>query len=138
MRLFKSVRSPCKLPPSAALSGLLLVLFFAVAGCETAQFPDFTPQQIASQNATNSFSADSIVLREGDVVKVTFPGAPNLNASQPIRRDGRITLQLVGEVQASGKTPSDLEKELIKLYGPQLQTKEVSVTLESSAFPVYV
>ena len=123
---------------SAALCGLVMLLLFAVAGCETAQFGDFTPQQLAAQAATNAFSADSIVLHEGDVVKVIFPGAPNLNASQPIRRDGRITLQLLGEVQASGKTPSDLEKELIKLYGPQLVNKEVSVTLESSAFAVYV
>jgi polysaccharide export outer membrane protein len=27
---------------------------------------------------------------------------------------------------------------LIKVYGPQLQTKEVSVAVQSSAFPVYV
>jgi len=71
-------------------------------------------------------------------VKITFPGAPNLNTSQPIRRDGKIALQLVGEFKAAGMTPTDMEKELIKLYGPQLQTKEVSVTVESSAFPVYV
>jgi protein involved in polysaccharide export with SLBB domain len=33
-----------------------------------------------------------------------------------------ITLQLIGEFKAAGLTPSQLEKELIKLYGPQLQT----------------
>ena len=31
-----------------------------------------------------------------------------------------------------------MEKQLLELYGPQLQTKEVSVAVESSAFPVYV
>jgi polysaccharide export outer membrane protein len=31
-----------------------------------------------------------------------------------------------------------MESELIKQYGPQLQTKEVTVTLDSSAFAVYV
>jgi polysaccharide export outer membrane protein len=87
---------------------------------------------------TNAVSADSLVLREGDTIRVSFPGAPNLNVVQPIRRDGKISLSLVGEVQAAGKTPSNLEKELIDLYGPQLQVKEVTVMLESSAFPVYV
>ena len=86
----------------------------------------------------NAVAAESLVLREGDAVRITFPGAPNLNALQPIRRDGKISLQLVGEVQAAGKTPSALEKELIDLYGPQLQVKEISVNIESSAFPVYV
>jgi len=81
---------------------------------------------------------ESLVLREGDTIRVNFPGAPNLNAVQAIRRDGKVSLSLVGEVQAAGKTPSALEKELIDLYGPQLQVKEVNVSLESSAFPVYV
>src|SRR5215467_10066286 len=110
MHVVKSVRYLGHWLSSGAILALVACLFLAVAGCETAQFGDFNPQQIANQAATNVFSADSIVLREGDVVKVTFPGAPNLNGSQPIRRDGRITLQLVGEVQAAGKTPNELEK----------------------------
>jgi polysaccharide export outer membrane protein len=114
-----------------------LIVLVALCGCQTdPQFANFNPQP--SDSATNAFAADSIVLREGDLVKVTFPGAVNLNTTQAIRRDGRITLQLVGEVQAAGMTPGALEKELLKLYGPQLQTKEVSVSVESSAFPVYV
>ena len=71
-------------------------------------------------------------------MRVSFPGAPNLNTVAQIKRDGRITLQLVGEVNAAGLTARDLEKELVKLYGPQLQTKEVNVAVESAAFPVYV
>jgi len=86
----------------------------------------------------NAAKPESLVLREGDVLKISFPAAPNLNTAQTIRRDGRITLPLVGEFQAAGKTPSSMEKELLELYGPQLQTKEVTVTVESSAFTVYV
>jgi polysaccharide export outer membrane protein len=81
---------------------------------------------------------ESLVLREGDNIRVSFPGAPNLNVVQAIRRDGKVSLALVGEVQAAGKTPVALEKELVELYGPQLQDKEVTVSLESSAFPIYV
>jgi polysaccharide biosynthesis/export protein len=35
-------------------------------------------------------------------------------------------------------TPAQLEKELVKLYAPQLVNKEVNVSLESSAFQVFV
>lgn len=87
---------------------------------------------------TNTVKPESFVLREGDVVRISFPGAPNLDTLQPIRRDGKISLKLLGEFQAAGLTPSAMEKELIKLYGPQLQTKEVTVSVESSAFPIYV
>jgi polysaccharide export outer membrane protein len=83
-------------------------------------------------------SAEPVVLREGDIVRISFPGAPNLNTLAAIRRDGKTSLPLIGEVQAAGLKPSELEAELIKLYGPQLQVKEVSVALETSAIPIYV
>ncbi len=64
-----------------------------------------------------AYKPEVIVLREGDSVRISFPGAPNLNSVQLIRRDGRITLPLIGEFQAAGLTPPDIEKELLKLYG---------------------
>ena len=86
--------------------------------------------------ATNT--SQSIILREGDVLKIIFPGAPNLSSAQPIRRDGKITLQLVGEITAAGMTPTQLQEEILKRFGDQLVTKEVSVSVESSTFPVFV
>lgn len=79
-----------------------------------------------------------MALREGDTVKVTFTAAPNMDTTQLIRRDGKIELPLVGEVMAAGKTTTDLEKEVIQLYAPQLNSKEITVTLESASFPVFV
>src|SRR5258708_17033121 len=107
-----------------------LALLLGASGCQSpAQFEDFT-KDAGNTSAQKTIKPEEIVLHEGDVVKITFPGAPNLNATEPIRRDGRIALQLVGDFQAAGLTPSAMEKELIKLYGPQLQVKEVSVTVE--------
>jgi polysaccharide export outer membrane protein len=127
------------------------------AGCQTPQSPqlfaDLTQQyepkavkpreQVTGalkpeEHEQQVVKPQEIVLHEGDVVRISFPGAPNLNTTQQIRRDGRIVLPLVGEFQAAGMAPSAMEKELLKLYGPQLQTKEVSVSVDSSAFPVYV
>lgn len=45
---------------------------------------------------------------------------------------------MVGEVVASGQTPSELEKKLLELYSSQLVSKEVTVTVVSSSFSVYV
>jgi len=86
--------------------------------------------------ATNT--SQSIILREGDIVKILFPGAANLNTLQLIRRDGKITMQLVGEITAAGLTPTQLQEEILKRYANQLQTKEISVSVESSTFPVFV
>jgi len=81
---------------------------------------------------------DVQTLNYGDVIKITFPGAPNLNDSQQIRRDGRVNLAIIGEVKAVDKTPAALEKELATAYASQLTSKEVKVTVVSSTFVVYV
>jgi polysaccharide export outer membrane protein len=88
------------------------------------------------QGGTNA--TEIISLREGDVLKISFPANANLNTTQPIRRDGMISLNLVGEVKAAGKTPKELEKDLVDLYSTQLMSKEVTVEVQSSSFPVYV
>jgi polysaccharide export outer membrane protein len=112
------------------LIALLAVGFLgAMTGCETPPQPTSTLEE---QHA-------EITLREGDTIKVTFPGAPNLDtAPQPIRRDGKITLGLVGEVSAVGLTPTELQTQILAKVGDQLVTKEVMVTVVASDFSVYV
>lgn len=78
------------------------------------------------------------ILNPGDVIRIAFPGAPNLETTQQIRRDGRINLYLIGEVKAAERSPSELERELLAAYSNQLQSKEIKVTVISSAFAVYV
>jgi len=115
---------------------------FLASGCRTEKEGDDSKAEAAaiakamsSENVTNS---DLLVLHEGDTLAVTFPGAPDLNTLAVIRRDGRITLKSLGEFKAAGLTPPEMEKQLIQAYGSQLQTKEVTVAVQSSAFPVYV
>jgi polysaccharide export outer membrane protein len=74
----------------------------------------------------------------GDVVKISFPAAPELNQTQKIGSDGSLSLPLVGEVAAAGKTVGQLQEELARLYKPQLQDSEVTVALETRAVPVVV
>ena len=109
-----------------------LVLACGLTGCHSGNFTEI------SSSSPPPARSEVILLREGDTVRVTFPGAPNLNTTQLIRRDGKVTLPLIGEYKASGLTVADMQKELVKLYAPELQTKEVVVTLESSTFGVYV
>jgi polysaccharide export outer membrane protein len=108
---------------------LALIATLVFSGCQSARYGELEKMARVP---------DEIVLHEGDSVRITFPGAPNLNTVQTIRRDGRIALQLVGELQAAGLTPTAMEKELLKLYGPQLQVKEVTVAVDSSSFPIYI
>jgi len=77
-------------------------------------------------------------LGPGDVVRLTFSGAPEYNQVQKVRTDGRISVPIVGEVIADGKRPGDLQRELAGAYKSQMQNSEVVVSLENGAIPVYV
>jgi protein involved in polysaccharide export with SLBB domain len=109
------------------LSMVIGLAAFLCFGCST--HPAKTPQLIA--RTPNYLTA-------GDVVKITFPAAPELNQSQKIATDGTLSLPLVGEVHAAGKSAGELQNELSNLYKPQLQDSEVIVTVETRAIPVVV
>jgi len=121
--LFAKIRSVCRWP-QVCLLGMLLLVPFLWAGCQTP--PVDSPKD------------DQIILREGDVLSISFPGSTNLDTVQTIRRDGKISLPLVGEVHAVDYTPDELQDKLIKLFDPQISSKEITVSVQSSSYPVYV
>jgi protein involved in polysaccharide export with SLBB domain len=106
------------------LAALVLLLG---TGC---QAPKKAPQQLTSR--TPSY------LVAGDVIRISFPAAPELNQTQKIGSDGSLSLPLVGEVAAAGKTVGQLQEDLARLYKPQLQDNEVIVNLDTRAVPVVV
>jgi polysaccharide biosynthesis/export protein len=134
VREYQAEGNVCPLfrPRSMNLALLSCAILMAVSGCETQ-----TPPKGFIEPATAH--SEAISLREGDVLKISFPSAPTLNTTQQIRRDGQISLPLgLGELKAAGMTPAELEKKLIDLYASQLVQKQVTVTVDSSSFPVFV
>jgi polysaccharide export outer membrane protein len=111
---------------AAALLSVALCL--ALQSCQTTVSTPF-PQRMASAPVT---------LSQGDVVKLTFVGTPDLNQTQKIQTDGKINLPLIGQVTAAGRTVAELQSTLEGLYAPQLQNTTVVVTLESSVTPVVI
>jgi polysaccharide export outer membrane protein len=136
----------------------LTLIVILLAGCSgTSQYYDHdnttaytSPRQSTStqtaldnwtaspQANTSSSGPQPTVLRQGDTVKVSFPGTPNLDETEQIRLDGKITLPLVGDIQAAGLTPNQLQQNLVKLYAPQISSSDVTVAIETSSFPVFV
>ena len=108
---------------------ILMLLMFGELGCETETGGSLSAQAEVPRH---------VILASGDVVKLTFSAAPELNQSQKIRTDGKLSLPLVGEVDAAGKTVGQLQSELIQLYKSQLKTPEVTVSLEASVTSVTV
>ena len=108
------------------LAGLVLLV---AGGCSSA-----SRGPLPNQPTFNT----PVVLSPGDVIKLSFPGSNELNQSQKIRADGKLSLPLIGEVTAAGKTLPAFQTELAKLYKTQLRNADVLVTLESGTATVIV
>jgi polysaccharide export outer membrane protein len=131
-QMLKNLHLKMKLNGAAVV--LELVAACAIlAGCQSKE-----PAFHAPSTPTADTNSPSMELREGMTVRISFPGASTLDNTVPIRQDGKISLPMVGEVKAAGLTPQELEKELLRVYGPQLVVKEVTVTVQTSNFEVYV
>ena len=68
----------------------------------------------------------------GDLLDIKFFFNPELNESIPVRPDGRIALQLVGEISVVGHTVEEIREILIQNYAGQLKNPEIAVLLRTS------
>jgi polysaccharide export outer membrane protein len=73
----------------------------------------FAPPAVQATNAAAPPPAtEAYVIGAGDVLQVFVWKEPDLTRDVTVRLDGRITLPLLGDVVAAGRTPSDLSAEL--------------------------
>jgi polysaccharide export outer membrane protein len=72
------------------------------------------------------------------VIKLSFAEETDLDQVQRIRRDGKVSLPLIGEVTAAGKRVIDFQNQLVSLYDEHLENPEVLVTLENSLATVII
>jgi polysaccharide biosynthesis/export protein len=80
--------------------------------------------------AVNKPHDDSFVIGNDDLLAINVWKEPDLSRAIPVRSDGRISLPLVGEVQAAGQTPLKLEQDIASKLQPYLEEPEVTVIVQ--------
>lgn len=109
------------------LSGLLsaAVLSLSLASCAssgaaaTAAPP---PAQMDASVADYHIGVD-------DLVQVTVWRNPELGITVPVRPDGKISVPLVGDVEAGGRTPAEVGKDIETRLGDYVRDPQVAVIL---------
>jgi polysaccharide export outer membrane protein len=77
-------------------------------------------------------------IEAGDEIEIRFPLNPEMNLRTVIRPDGKLSLQLVGEIRAECLTPPELAQRLREAFSKELRDPEVSVVVRAMAARVYV
>lgn len=96
--------------------------------------PD-APVTVASLNQSVSAPSakphdDSFVIGNDDVLAINVWKEQDLTRSVTVRSDGKISLPLVGEVQATGRTPLKLEQEISAKLSSYISEPEVTVMVQ--------
>lgn len=89
--------------------------------------PGETP---VSPTAPSRAHDDSFIIGNDDVLAVNVWKEPDISRSIPVRSDGKISLPLVGEVQAAGQTPRKLEVEIAGRLKNYISEPEVTVMVQ--------
>jgi polysaccharide export outer membrane protein len=86
-----------------------------------------------------SVDSSTYVIGPEDVLDIYVWKETDLSRRVPVRMDGKISLPLVGEIQAAGLTPQQLKQQLINKLKDYVDIPNVTVTvMEVNSFKVYV
>jgi polysaccharide biosynthesis/export protein len=84
----------------------------------------------ATKTIAQGEAADTYAIGVGDVLEISVWKNPDLSVTVPVRPDGRISVPLLGDVQAAGVTPLALKAVLTNGYRDYVTAPGVSVVVK--------
>jgi polysaccharide export outer membrane protein len=120
--------------PKAVFLGLFVAIAGALSG-QAQSAPENNAVSASSNSQSNSDASskahdENYVIGNDDLLAISVWKEAELTKSVPVRSDGKISLPLVGEIQATGRTPLQLENEITDRLKNYITTPEVTVIVE--------
>jgi polysaccharide export outer membrane protein len=108
------------------LSFLLLMTLVAPLSAQTAERPE-------------SSATPLYVIQPNDLLKIFVWKQPDMSGQVLVRPDGRISLPLVQDIQAAGKTPEELKKNIEESLKEYIEFPTVTVIVDAiQSYKVFV
>ena len=98
---------------------------------EYARLGTDNPVPVTSANGAMAGN-DHYLIGNEDVLAINVWKEPDVSRMVPVRSDGKISLPLIGEVQAAGKTPKELESQIAKGLRDYISEPEVTVIVQET------
>lgn len=116
----------------AGIPPLLIAAVIVLAGCFGSGLKSHKPL------ATNGAPPGPYHIKVGDYLEVRFYKTPELNVEVPVRSDGKISLEILGDVVAAGLEPTELAATLSEQYAAELTNPRVTVIVRAFGGQVFV
>jgi polysaccharide export outer membrane protein len=108
----------------------------AMTGCSS--IPTYPPAPVQAPPPVpvqTRISGWNYLLGPGDSVSVFVWRNPEVSGSFPIRPDGKMTMNLIEDMQASGKTPTQLARDIEKALSKYIQEPIATVIVSGGIGP---
>jgi polysaccharide biosynthesis/export protein len=118
---------------------VVVIVPLVTGGCANDYPPDLVPP-VPNESEAHLPALEMIyTIAPGDQLLINSYYHSNLKQPVTVQPDGRVSLLLLGDVVAAGKTPQQLAEELARAYGKFLEDADLTVTVsESVGLSVYV
>ncbi|HEX9621076.1 MAG TPA: polysaccharide biosynthesis/export family protein [Polyangiaceae bacterium] len=107
-----------------------LILWLASTACACSSGGSYVWVQELQQPPPQA--ATPYVIAPGDVLDIRVYEDERASARTRVRRDGRVTLGLIGDVEAAGRTPERLTQEIAAHLARFIQKPSVRVSVEEA------
>jgi len=87
------------------------------------------PSTLAPDATGLPIDPKNYVIGPEDIIKISIWREPDLSKVAQVRPDGKITMNLIGDMQAGGLTPERLAGQLKEAYSPKILQPEISVEI---------
>ena len=114
---------------------LLALLALCSSATLAAPSPALAPapaSAAAPAAAADGVDADRYVIGPGDTLQVFVWRNPELTATVPVLPDGRISTPLVESIQATGKTPSQLARDIEAVLAEFVRSPRVNIIVTNA------
>lgn len=127
----KTVKRNCERVAGKIAAALCIAGLLASCAAPSGMATD-SSQQTAPDPADAQYE---YLLGAGDTVAIHVWRNPEVSQTVPVRPDGKITMPLIQDLPASGKTPTQLAGEIQRLLGKYIQDPVVTVTVTNFVGP---
>jgi len=108
---------------------IILVVWIAVLN------PIHAQQKSSDNTAPRPYGESEYRLGPDDIIEVSVYQEKDLGATVPVRPDGKISIPLIGEMPASGKTAKQLQQEITVKYTEYIAKPAVTVVVKEVNSP---
>ena len=98
-----------------------IALLIALSGCAMQTAKQSAPPAVTDMPAAN------YLIGVDDIIQVSVWNHPDLGVTVPVRADGRITVPLIGDVEAGGRRPTDVAADASQALAEFIHEPQVTI-----------